>query len=141
LEAEIANISLLAILLTGPFDCFSAGIAMTINQLEEALLWCVGINYALLLIWAGIFVYAHDWMYRIHTRWFRLSFETFDTLHYAGLTIYKLGIILLNLVPLVALYLSSWPSVSWYLTAVLRAGGMSALEGFRNDYPDISRKV
>lgn len=81
--------------------------AMSMNEIKEALLWCVGINYALLLIWAGIFVYAHDWMYRMHTGWFRLSLETFDTLHYAGLTIYKLGIILLNLVPLVALYLSS----------------------------------
>ncbi len=80
---------------------------MTTNELKEILLWCVGINYAVLLIWFGIFVYAHDWMYRLHTRWFKLPVEIFDGVHYAGMAAYKLGIILLNLVPLVALCLSS----------------------------------
>jgi len=75
--------------------------------MKEVLLWCVGINYGVLLVWFGVFVYAHDWMYRRHTRWFKLSVETFDGLHYAGVSIYKIGIILLNLVPLVALYLST----------------------------------
>jgi hypothetical protein len=75
--------------------------------MKEVLLWCVGINYGVLLVWFGVFVYAHEWMYRLHTRWFKLSVETFDALHYAGVSIYKIGIILLNLVPLVALYLST----------------------------------
>src|ERR1035437_4324690 len=48
-----------------------------------------------------------NWMYRMHGRWFKLSIETFDAIHYAGLSVYKIGIILLNLVPLVALYLVS----------------------------------
>jgi hypothetical protein len=59
-----------------------------------------------LLVWFGVFVYAHDWMYRLHTRWFKLWVKTFDALHYVGMSLYKIGIILLNLVPLVALYLS-----------------------------------
>ncbi|HSD50738.1 MAG TPA: hypothetical protein VLG48_04965 [Candidatus Methylomirabilis sp.] len=79
---------------------------MTTNEIERVLLWCVGINYGVMLVWFGIFVYAHDWMYRLHARWFKLSVETFDALHYAGLSLYKIGVILLNLVPLVALYLS-----------------------------------
>ncbi len=79
---------------------------MTTNEIKEVLLWSVGINYAALLVWFGIFVYAHDWMYRLHTRWFKLPVETFDAVHYAGMATYKLGIILLNLVPLVALCLS-----------------------------------
>jgi hypothetical protein len=33
--------------------------------------------------------------------------ETFDALNWAGMAIYKLGIILLNLVPLLALYISA----------------------------------
>jgi hypothetical protein len=81
--------------------------AMTANESKEVLLWCVGMNYALLLVWFGVFVYAHDWVYRMHTRWFKLSVETFDAVNYAGMAIYKIGIILLNLVPLVVLYLSS----------------------------------
>ena len=75
------------------------------TTIEQVLVWCIGINYGVLLVWFGVFVLAHDWMYRLHTRWFRLSIETFDALHYAGMSLYKIGIILLNVVPLVALYL------------------------------------
>lgn len=66
-----------------------------------------GFAGGLLLVWFGAFVYAHDWMYRMHTRWFKLSFESFDVLHYAGIAAYKIGILLFNLVPLVALCVSS----------------------------------
>ena len=87
------------------YDYFTLD-AMTSSELKDVLLWCLGINYGVLLIWFGAFVFAHGWMYRLHTRWFKLSVETFDALHYAGMSVYKIGIILLNLVPLVALYLS-----------------------------------
>jgi hypothetical protein len=80
---------------------------MATSEIKEVLLWCVVLNYAVMLIWFGVFVYAHDWIYRLHTRWFKLSVETFNALHYAGLSIYKIGVILLNVVPLVALCLSS----------------------------------
>ncbi len=80
---------------------------MTAHELKEVLLWCTGINYGILLVWFGTFALAHDWMYLMHTRWFQLPVETFDAIHYAGVSIYKIGIILLNLVPLVALYLAS----------------------------------
>jgi hypothetical protein len=81
--------------------------AMTAHELKEVLLWCVGINYAVLFIWFGAFVYAHDLMYRLHTRWFRLSVETFDAIHCGSMAVYKVGVILFNVAPLVALYLSS----------------------------------
>ena len=32
----------------------------------------------ILFVWAGVFVFAHDWMFRMHSRWFKLSVETFD---------------------------------------------------------------
>ena len=80
---------------------------MTTNEIKHVLLWCVGLNYVILCVWFGVFVFAHDWMYRLHTRWFKLSVETFNAMHYAGLSVYKIGILLLNLVPLVALYLVS----------------------------------
>ena len=80
---------------------------MTANDIKHVLLWCVGLNYLILLIWFGVFVFAHDWMYRVHSRWFKLSVETFDAIHYAGLSVYKIGIILLYLVPLVALWVVS----------------------------------
>jgi hypothetical protein len=77
---------------------------MAIGHVEAVLLWCLGINYAILFVWLGAFVFAHDWMHHLHTRWFKLSVEAFDAIHYAGMAIYKIGVILFNLVPLVALY-------------------------------------
>jgi hypothetical protein len=79
---------------------------MTTTAIAELLLWCLGINYGFLLLWFGVFVFGHDWMYRLHIRWFSLSVETFDALHYAAMAAYKLGILMLNLVPLLALHLS-----------------------------------
>jgi hypothetical protein len=75
------------------------------NEIKDVLVWCVCLNYAVLFVWFGVFVFAHDWMYGMHGRWFKLPVETFDAIHYAGLAVYKIGIILLNLVPLVALCL------------------------------------
>jgi hypothetical protein len=77
---------------------------MTTNEIRDILLWCVAINYGILIIWFGFFMSAHDWLYRLHARWFKLSNETFDTIHYAGMAAYKIGIMLFNLVPLLALY-------------------------------------
>ena len=76
---------------------------MTIHEIRNALLWCTGINYGIILIWFGAFCMAHDPLYRLHSRWFKLSVESFDSLHYAGMSIYKIGILLLNLVPVIVL--------------------------------------
>ena len=76
---------------------------MSIEVLRNTLLWCAVINYGVLLVWFLVFILAHGWMLQLHGRWFRLSVEQFDALHYGGMSIYKLGIILFNLVPYVAL--------------------------------------
>jgi hypothetical protein len=76
---------------------------MTVHETREFLLWCAVINYGVLLWWFLVFRFAHGWMFRLHGRWFRISVEQFDAAHYAAMAVYKLGIILLNLVPYVAL--------------------------------------
>jgi hypothetical protein len=76
---------------------------MTIELTRNFFLWCTVINYAVLLLWFLAFVYAHDGMLRLHGRWFHLSRDRFDTLHYAGMGLYKTGILLLNLVPYIVL--------------------------------------
>ena len=76
---------------------------MNIEITRDVLLWCTVINYGVLLLWFLIFIFAHDWMHRLHGRWFRLTVEQFDAIHYTGMTIYKIGIILFNLVPYLAL--------------------------------------
>ena len=79
---------------------------MSAHKLLEFLLWGAAINYLVLLLWVGMFLFAHEWMYRLHTRWFALSREAFDMLNYGGIGLYKLGIFLLFLAPALALVLS-----------------------------------
>ena len=75
---------------------------LTAKQPQKLLVSC---DYGILLVWFLVFVFAHDWIQRIHGRWFRLSRDQFDALHYAGMSIFKIGIILFNLVPLVVLFI------------------------------------
>ncbi len=74
------------------------------DEMKSILVWCLCLNYLVLLIWFGVFVLAHQWIYRLHSRWFALSVETFDAIHYSGLAVYKIGILLFNLAPLLALH-------------------------------------
>jgi ABC-type branched-subunit amino acid transport system permease subunit len=76
---------------------------MTIEVTRTFLLWCTVIDYGVLVVWFLVFVFAHDWIQSVHGRWFRLSREQFDALHYAGMSVFKIGIILFNLVPFVVL--------------------------------------
>ena len=76
---------------------------MSIAMAQDVLLWCAVINYGVLVVWFLCFLLAHDWMYGLHSRWFHLSVNQFDALHYAGMSLFKIGILLLNLVPYIAL--------------------------------------
>lgn len=75
---------------------------MDLSTLRDVLVWSLIINYAILLVWFVMFSLAHDAVYRLHTRWFRLSRESFDALNYGGMAVYKIGVLLLNVAPLVA---------------------------------------
>ena len=76
---------------------------MTVDQIRALLGWCTIINYGVLVVWFLFFLFARDWMRKLHSRWFRLPAAHFDAIHYAGMGLYKLGIFLFNLVPYVAL--------------------------------------
>jgi hypothetical protein len=78
---------------------------MTLDQLHDFLLWNLILNYGVLLLWFGMLVFARDTVYRLHKRWFQLTPQAFDTLHYGGMALYKVGILLFNLAPLLALCL------------------------------------
>lgn len=76
---------------------------MTVEMIREFLGWCSIINTGLLLWWFLFFVLAHDWLYRFHGKWFNLSVERFDAIHYAGMAWFKLSIFVFNIVPYIAL--------------------------------------
>ena len=76
---------------------------MTFEAIRAVFAWCTVINMGLLLWWVLFFILAHDWMYRYHCNWFKLSKEKFDAVHYAGMAFFKLAIFLFNLVPYLAM--------------------------------------
>ena len=69
---------------------------MDLEIARDFLLWCTAINYGVLLVWFALFVTARDWLRRLHGRWFRLTDGQFDALHYAGMSVYKIGVLLFN---------------------------------------------
>lgn len=76
---------------------------MTLDTLREMFLWCTVLNYGLLLVWFLLFTLAHDRLHRLHGRWFRLLPEQFDVVHYSGMAMYKIAVVIFNLVPYLAL--------------------------------------
>ena len=76
---------------------------MTVEIIRDVLAWSTVINFALLIFWFLFFSLAHDWLYRYHGKWFTLSVEKFDAIHYAGMAFFKLCIFLFNLAPYLAL--------------------------------------
>ena len=76
---------------------------MNITQLCDFLLYCMLFNYIILMIWFIAFIFAKDWMKQVHGQWFELSDSQFDAIHYGGMAVYKIGILLLNLAPYIAL--------------------------------------
>ncbi len=78
---------------------------MNVEMAARFLLWSTVLNYMILLVWFLVFIFAHDFIHRLHGRWFHLSRERFDTLHYGSMAVFKLGIILFNLTPYIVLTL------------------------------------
>jgi hypothetical protein len=76
---------------------------MNIKAVRNVLLRCAVINYAILIVWFVALITAHDWIHQIHSRWFKLSPEQFDFLQYQAIAIYKMGVLLFNVVPFLAL--------------------------------------
>lgn len=76
---------------------------MTVEIVRDVLAWCAVINIGLLLWWWLFLTLAHDFVYRIHEKWFKLSEERFDTIHYSGMLFFKICIFLFNIVPYLGL--------------------------------------
>ncbi|MFH0845728.1 MAG: hypothetical protein V1930_09625 [Pseudomonadota bacterium] len=76
---------------------------MTIEIVRDVLGWCAVIKIGLLLWGYLFFTLAHDWMDRFHRKWFHLSVDTFDAIHYGGMALFKIGLFIFNLAPYLAL--------------------------------------
>lgn len=80
---------------------------MEITVIREVLKWCSIINIGLLTWWALILLFAHDFIYKLHSRWFKISLTTFDALHYGGIGLFKIFVFTFNIVPYIALIIIS----------------------------------
>ncbi len=76
---------------------------MTIELATRFLAWATVINYGIVIWWFLFLVLMPQWVYRIHSRWFKISEQTFYIAHYAGLGLYKLMIFMFLLVPYIVL--------------------------------------
>jgi len=76
---------------------------MDIDTVRAFFMWCTIINGALLIFSFLICACAGDWIYRMHSRWFPISKEAFYVAIYSFLGLYKIFVIVFNLVPYVIL--------------------------------------
>ncbi len=76
---------------------------MDIQTLTTFFMWCTIINVALLLLSSLFCLCLGDWAYRIHSKLFSISRETFNVMIYSFIALYKLLIIVFILIPYIAL--------------------------------------
>ena len=77
---------------------------MNVDLVRDFLGWCALINIIIFAMWVVVFFVAHDWVYALHRKWFRiLSIENFDSVHYILMGMFKIAIILFFLVPYLVL--------------------------------------
>jgi hypothetical protein len=76
---------------------------MDIQTLTAFFMWCTVINGALLVLSAIVFVLAPGFMYRMQSKWYPISRETFNVVYYSFLGLFKILFIIFNVVPYVAL--------------------------------------
>ncbi|MDD5645392.1 MAG: hypothetical protein PHO00_08120 [bacterium] len=79
---------------------------MTVGTLRAVLGWSSLINIGMLLWWSLFFIFARGWIYKVHSRWFKLTSEKFDAIHYSGMAFYKISIFIFNVVPYFALVIA-----------------------------------
>ena len=70
-------------------------------------MWCSILNIVFLTFSWLVFWLGRNWIYRMHTRWFKISDQQFDVLWYGILAFYKVSIFLFNVVPFIALTIAA----------------------------------
>jgi hypothetical protein len=84
-----------------------ADIQKPLDVIAGILIRCFLGGMILLAVWFAWFAVAGDWIYQVHTRWFHIPRPSFDAIHYAGMAVTKIVIILFFLLPWIAIKLIS----------------------------------
>lgn len=75
------------------------------ETVARVLIRCFWGGLLLLLIWLIVYLAATDWLYALNARWFSISRQQFDVIHYCGMAAMKIAIIILFLIPYACLRL------------------------------------
>lgn len=76
---------------------------MTIETLTAFFKWCTILNAAILIYSSLFLCFAPGFVYRIQSKWYPISRETFDIIAYSYLGLFKVLFFAFNLVPYLAL--------------------------------------
>jgi len=76
---------------------------MDIQTLTRFFMWCTIINAGLLALSTIMLLAAPNFVYRMQTRWFPISREAFNVATYSFIGLFKIFLIVFNIVPFVAL--------------------------------------
>jgi len=76
---------------------------MDIQTLTRFFMWCTIINGALLIFSVMISIAIPDLVYRMQSKFFTISRETFNVVFYSFLGLFKIVFLVFNVVPYAAL--------------------------------------
>ena len=76
---------------------------MDIQMLTTFFMWCTLLNVGLLILSFLMLFFAGDFVYKMHSKYFSMTRESFDASLYLIIGLYKIAVFVLNLVPWVAL--------------------------------------
>jgi len=76
---------------------------MDMATLQAFFMWCMILNGGILILSFLITLIARDFVYKMHSKWFPMPRETFNTVIYSFFGIFKMAWLLLNVMPFIAL--------------------------------------
>ena len=76
---------------------------MDLQIVKEFLLWASIINIGVLLFWFLIFVAAADYVYKMHSKFNKITREQFNGIHYAGMLFFKTAVFVFFVIPYIVI--------------------------------------
>jgi len=80
---------------------------MNIENLTSFFMWCCVINGSLLLFWTFMCIVLPDTVYRLQSKWFPMSRDSYTLAMYSFLGLFKVLFLIFNLAPYGALLIIS----------------------------------
>jgi hypothetical protein len=79
------------------------GEIMDIAAWRAFFMWCTILNGGLLMLSFVIGAFGGEWVYRIHSRFYPISREAFNIAMYSLMGLFKILVLVFNLIPFLAL--------------------------------------